>query len=155
MAINVRQLLENPTHLLTTEGTAEDSNLGYSPVTGLPISSSTQSALDLKQSLTLDHSSITYAGIIDLDLAALTGKLRTISLTGNLTLTTSNRANGRQVGLRLLCDATIRNLTFPVGWVFVGNTRPTAIQANKVGMLNLIFFGTNDSDCVASYGESV
>lgn len=116
-----------------------------------PISTATQTALDLKQGLTLDQSTITYAGTVDLDMAVLTGKVRTISLTGNLTFTTSNRANGRQVAIRLICDGTNRTLTFPAGWIFIGN-KPANISASKVGVLSLTFFGSADSDCVAAWG---
>ena len=104
-----------------------------------------------QQFRTADTDTITYAASVDLDMAALTGKYRTISLTGNLTFTTSNRAAGRQVTLRLLADGSARTLTFPAGWRFLG-TKPTEIAASKVGVLSLMFFGTADSDCVAAWG---
>jgi hypothetical protein len=96
-------------------------------------------------------SAITYAASVTLDMSALAGGYRTISLTGNLTFTTSNRASGRQVTIRLICDATQRTLTFPAGWVFLG-VKPSAIAASKTAVLSLTFFGTADTDCVAAYG---
>lgn len=97
------------------------------------------------------NSTITYALTVNLDMQAIAGLYRTISLTGNLTFTTSNRASGRTVVLRLICDATQRNLTFPADWKFVG-TKPSNIAANKTGILTLSYFGTADADCIAAYG---
>jgi len=94
---------------------------------------------------------LTYAATVDLDMATLNGTYQTISLTGNLTFTTSNRASGRETTLRLLADASLRTLTFPAGWRFVG-TKPASIAANKVAVLSLKFFGAADSDCVAAWG---
>jgi hypothetical protein len=99
----------------------------------------------------VNTNTISYAATVNLDLAALTGVFRTISLTGNLTFTTSNRATGRRVTLRLIADASTRTLTFPAGWKFVG-TKPANIAANKVGMLTLMLFGTADTDGVAAWG---
>jgi len=103
------------------------------------------------QPLTFASAAITYAATIDLDMAALTGLYRTISLTGNLTLTSSNRADGRTVTLRLICDGTLRTLTVPAGWVFLGS-KPANIAATKTGVLSLTFFGTADADCIAAWG---
>jgi hypothetical protein len=106
------------------------------------------------QPLTFASAAISYAATVDLDMAVLTGLFRTISLTGNLTLTTSNRAAGRTVTLRLVCDGTLRNLTVPAGWVFLGPTgsKPSSIAASKTGVLSLSFFGTADTDCIAAWG---
>jgi hypothetical protein len=100
---------------------------------------------------TFTANTITYGATVDLDMAARNGGYFTISLTGNLTFTTSNRAAGRTVTLRLICDGTQRTLTVPAGWVFVG-TKPANIAASKTAILSLSFFGTADSDCVAAYG---
>ena len=94
---------------------------------------------------------INYAASVALDMAALNGQYRTISLTGDLELTTANRAEGRTLVLRLIADGTERTLTFPAGWVFVG-TKPATIAASKTGVLSLTFFGTADTDCVAAWG---
>ena len=94
---------------------------------------------------------ITYAATVNLDMAAFDGQYRTISLSGNLTLATSNRAAGRTLVLRLISDGTQRTLTFPAGWVFVGS-RPANISASKSGILSLSFFGTADTDCIAAWG---
>lgn len=98
----------------------------------------------------LSFAPITYGATVDLDLAALDGQYRTITLTGNITFTTSNRAAGRTVVIRLLPGASERTLTFPADWVFV-SVIPTTIAANKTAILSLTFFGTNNSDCIATY----
>jgi hypothetical protein len=87
-------------------------------------------------------------------MAALSGLYCTIFLTGNLTLTTSNRAAGRFVSLRLVCDGTLRTLTVPAGWVFLGptGTKPSNIAASKTASLSLTYYGTAETDCIAAYG---
>jgi hypothetical protein len=95
-------------------------------------------------------SALTYSATTDLDMAALDVQTRTITLTGNITFTTSNRANGRTVTLRLLPGASQRTLTFPVEWPFVG-PKPASLAANKTAILSLTFFGSGDADCVAAY----
>lgn len=95
-------------------------------------------------------STTTYSATTDIDLTGSTS-LTTITLTGNLTLTTSNRAAGRSKTIRIIGDGSIRNLTFPAGWVFVGSSAPSSIAANKTAILTITFFGSNDSDCVAAW----
>jgi hypothetical protein len=97
------------------------------------------------------YAAITYAASVALDLSSLDGQYRTISLTGDLTLTTSNLATGRTVVIRIIADASQRTLTFPAGWKFLG-TKPANIAASKTGVLSLTFFGSADSDCVAAWG---
>ncbi len=93
---------------------------------------------------------ITYAGTIDLDMATLDGQVRTITLTGNLELTSLNRAAGRRVVLRLIPGASQRTLTVPSGWVFIC-AKPATIAANKTAVLSLTFFGSDNADCIAAY----
>jgi hypothetical protein len=102
------------------------------------------------QTKQVTSSTLTYAGTTNLDLAAITGTYQTVSLTGNITFTTSNRANGRTASIRIVCDGTNRNLAFPA-WKFIGAAAPASIAANKTAVLSLTFFGTADTDCVAAY----
>jgi len=95
-------------------------------------------------------STITYGATVALDLASLDAQYRTISLTGNLELTTSNLANGRTLVLRLVNDATQRNLTFPTDWKFLG-TKPANIAVSKTAVLSITAFGTTNADVVAAY----
>jgi hypothetical protein len=140
-------------YIRTFDGTANTANRSYTlqDKTGTiahvdDITATQAGALPV----TFNSNTITYAATVDLDMSALNGAYRTISLTGNLTLTTSNRAAGRSVVLRLICDATTRTLTFPTDWKFVG-TKPANIAASKTAILSLSFFGTADTDGVAAY----
>jgi hypothetical protein len=95
-------------------------------------------------------STITYGASVSLDFASLDAQYRTISLTGDLELTTSNLANGRTLVLRLVADASQRTLTFPTDWKFLGS-KPANIAASKTGVLSLTAFGTTNADVVAAY----
>lgn len=92
---------------------------------------------------------ITYAATTDLDFDL--EEVQTLSLTGNVTFTTSNRGSGRHKTIKILADATIRTLTFPA-WKFVG-TKPTQIAASKTAILTISGFGSADTDIVAAYAE--
>ena len=116
-----------------------------------PISTAIQTALDARALLAPAPATITYAASVALDITAINRTLRTISLTGDLTLTTTNRVAGGRTDLRLICDATIRTLTFPAGWIFTGAARPADIAASKTGHLILEWFGTADTDCLARW----
>jgi hypothetical protein len=93
------------------------------------------------------QSTLTYGATTNIDLAA--GGMRTITLTGDVTFTTSNRAAERTVTLRIIGDSSERTLTFP-SWVFVG-TEPATIAADKTAILTLTAFGTADTDIIAAY----
>lgn len=95
------------------------------------------------------HSVLTYAATtnIDFDLA----DYRSLTLAGNVTFTTSNRAAPKTVTIRIIGDGSARTFTFPAGWTFVGGTAPTGIAANKTGILTATCFGPNDSDIVYAY----
>jgi hypothetical protein len=96
------------------------------------------------------YGTITYASQITLDFATRDKQMATVSLTGNLEFLTSNLANGREVRLRLVCDATQRTLTFPTDWKFVC-LKPANIAASKVAILSLAAFGTTNADVIAAY----
>ena len=53
--------------------------------------------------------------------------------------------------MRLQSDGSLRTLTFPAGWRWIGGTAPASIAANKVALLWLWSFGTEESDIVARY----
>lgn len=76
---------------------------------------------------------------------------KSISLTGNITFTSSNVAADREIAIRIVSDGSLRTLTFPAGWVFVSSAAPTSIAANKTAILSLRAFGGTDSTVVASY----
>lgn len=93
-------------------------------------------------------STLTYAATTNIDFADK--RLQTLSLTGNVTLTSSNLVAGREVLLRVISDASIRTFTFPGTWVFVGAT-PANIAASKTGLLLLRSYGATDANVVANY----
>lgn len=71
------------------------------------------------------------------------------TLAHNVAFTSSNRADGRQKALRIVCDGTLRTLTFSEAWKFIGAAAPANIAASKTGILSLTCFGTNATDVVA------
>ena len=104
--------------------------------------------------LTPVGSSLGTSGTVDLDMAALTGSIQTIAVSGDITFTTSNRAAGRTVTLVLTEGGTAsRSLTFP-SWVFVGAAAPAAIDDQKV-VVTVTFMGAADTDGVAAAAVSV
>jgi hypothetical protein len=91
---------------------------------------------------------LTYAASVALDFDV--AQVQDLSLTGNVTLTTSNRGSGKSILLRIVCDATPRNFTFPA-WRFVPVAVPASIAASKIATLKLTCWGANDTDVVAEY----
>jgi hypothetical protein len=92
---------------------------------------------------------ITYASTVDLDLDLLHGRVDTITLTGPLTFTTSNLANGLVTGLRLIPGASARDLTFPVDWTFL-SAKPASLPADKIARLTIEAHGTTNADVIAA-----
>lgn len=96
---------------------------------------------------TANSNTTTYAATTTID---LTKNLQTVSLTGNVIFQTSNRTAGKYVTVRVICDGTLRTLTFP-SWKFVGTVAPANIVAGKVALLTLVCFGTAETDIIASW----
>lgn len=97
------------------------------------------------------HSTHTYAATITVD---FTGDgFKTLTITGDPTFATSNRAAGRSVTYRLDPGAAARTPTWAAGWNWVGAAAPTTLTANKEGVLTLTCFGTADTDVFAAYAE--
>ena len=99
--------------------------------------------------LVISQAIIPYAGTTNLNFDGL--GTQTITLAGNLTLTTSNLAAGKSLLVRIIADASLRTLTFPAGWRFVGGAAPANLAANKVALLRLQCFGSAEADVVARY----
>jgi hypothetical protein len=89
-------------------------------------------------------------GTVNINLSTQGGRYLTHDLSGTVTYTTSNRAVGRVVTLRIKAGGSERTLAFPA-WVFVGSAAPTTIAANKSAILTVTWFGTNETDAVAAY----
>jgi hypothetical protein len=73
-----------------------------------------------------------------------------ITLTSDTTFSAVGHGFGSRLELRILCDATPRNLVWPA-WKFVGGAAPASIAANKTALLQLWAFGLAESDIVARY----
>lgn len=95
-------------------------------------------------------SSLGTSGTVDLNMATLDGTYQTINLTGGITFTTSNRAAGRSVTVRLVAGGSSRSLAWP-SWVFVGSAAPSSLASGKTAVVTVTFFGTADTDGVAAY----
>lgn len=95
--------------------------------------------------------SLTYGATTNLDFADSALSMPSLSLTGDVIFTTSNKAIGKYKSVKIQSDATIRNYTFPSGWIWIGNTAPANIAATKTAILSLACYGPNDTDVVASY----
>lgn len=99
----------------------------------------------------LYHSSVTipYASSVALDFASVV-PYRTISVTGNMTLTSTNRSNSKSFCVRIVnSSGSARTLSVPSGWVFLNSAAPTTIASGKTGVLSLTCFGTAETDVVA------
>lgn len=127
------------------------SNVDNTSDTAKPISTLQASAIDAKAPLNVSISSLSYAGTVPLTFVdGITAK--TLTLAGNVILSASGYANGRQYIIKLTCDGTPRNFTFPAGWVFVGG-EPTGMTAGKRAVLSLMCFGASEADVLAAYSS--
>ena len=91
-----------------------------------------------------------YASTVNLDFSQ-EGYVAIGTLTGNITFTTSNLATGKALAVKVVCDGTPRNFTFPGTWKWLGAAAPASIAATKTAIISLTAFGAADSNVVASY----
>jgi hypothetical protein len=97
-------------------------------------------------------STLTYAATTDINfLSGGAAGIRTLSLTGDVTFTTSNLAAGQTMEIAITADGSSRNFTFPGSWVFVGGSAPASIAASKKAILRLTSTSTADSGVIATY----
>lgn len=135
--------IDTATYLTTTGNGSSLTGITQSQVSGLTTTDRPQFA-----NVRSTHSTLTYAATTDIDLD--TDGFQTVTLTGNITFTTSNRAAGRSKTIRIVGDSSLRTFTFP-GWTFVGAAAPASLAANKDAILTITAFGTADTDIVAAY----
>lgn len=95
---------------------------------------------------------LTYSSTVNIDFA--TSTYQTVSLTGNVTFTTSNLLAGRSTAVLIRCDSSTRNLTFP-SWTFLGISTPLTLTANKAALLILTAFGNTDANVYANYSAQL
>lgn len=93
-------------------------------------------------------------GTVNLDLAALAGTDQQITATGNITITTSNRAAGLRGRLRIAAGGSTRTLTWP-SWTAFGAALPTSLASGKVLRVAWECTGTTDASVDAVAVESV
>jgi hypothetical protein len=82
---------------------------------------------------------------------------RTINLSGTTAFSASNYGSGRAVSVRMVAGASTRAISFPNGWKWLGGgSGPTSVPANKVAMVSVVSYGSDESDVVAgwSYTDS-
>jgi hypothetical protein len=90
-------------------------------------------------------SSLGTTGTVNLDLAALTGTIQTITATGAITFTTSNRVSGRSFELRIAAGGSTRTLAWPA-WVAFGAALPTSLASGAVLSVAIRCLGTADTN---------
>ena len=89
------------------------------------------------------------SGTVNLDMASVHGTIQTITLTGNPTFTTSNRAAGREVTLIIAAGGSTRTITWP-SWLVVGGALPTTLASGKTLVVSVTFVDTTDAAAVAA-----
>ncbi len=88
-------------------------------------------------------------GTVDLDMAAVHGTIQTITATGDITFTTSNRAAGREVTLVIAAGGSSRTLAWP-SWLAVGAALPTTLASGKTLVVSVTFTGTTEGSGIAT-----
>ena len=89
------------------------------------------------------------SGTVNLDMASLHGTIQTITLSGNPTFTTLNRAAGREVTLVLAAGGSTRTITWP-SWIAVGAALPTSLASGKTLVATVTFVDTTDAAAIAA-----
>jgi hypothetical protein len=134
--------IDTSTYLTTTGNGSALTGITQSQVSGLTTTDRAAFA-----NVKAAHSTLTYAATTNIDMDG--DGFQTVTLTGNITFTTSNRAAGRSRTVRIIGDASPRTLSFP-SWKFVGAVAPTSLAAGKVLILTVTLFGSADTDGVAA-----
>jgi hypothetical protein len=99
-------------------------------------------------SWTPTHVALTFTSPTDIDFSD--GQFMSVSINGNLTLTGSGYAAGREVWLKITeTGGSSRTLAKPSGWVVVGGTFPSSLAANKTLLVHLIAYGGTEASVVA------
>jgi hypothetical protein len=102
--------------------------------------------------LTLDRfNTLTPAASVAIDTNPALPIFNSLSLDQDTTFSTSNLGDGRSASVRVVCDGTTRNLTFPGGWTWLGSGPPSSLAANDVGYLSITAYGATDADVVAAW----
>ena len=89
------------------------------------------------------------SGTVDLDMSALHGTIQTITASGTITFTTSNKAAGREVTLVIAAGGSSRTLAWP-SWTAVGAALPTSLASGKTLVVTVTFTGTTEASGIAA-----
>ena len=89
------------------------------------------------------------SGTVNLDMASLHGTIQTVTLSGNVTFTTSNRAAGREVTLVLAAGGSSRTLVWP-SWLAVGAALPTSLASGKTLVVSVTCTDSTDTATIAA-----
>ena len=109
-----------------------------------------QTAIDAKAPATRTvGTGLGTSGTVNLDMASLHGTIQTITLSGNPTFTTLNRAAGREVTLVLAAGGSTRTITWP-SWIAVGAALPTSLASGKTLVATVTFVDTTDAAAIAA-----
>lgn len=91
---------------------------------------------------------VTYAGTVDLP---ATGPRNTIiALTGDIVITISALAAGREFNLIMQADGTSRAITWPASIIWLG-TAPTSLAAGKTLRVQFLSTGTTAAAVIATF----
>ena len=126
----------------------DDDNTAFSVVNGAAFNDVLINKSASVRRLHTHQEQLPYASNIVLNFLSFGSKR--LTLTGNVTFSGTGFAYGTYLNLRILCDGTARNMSWP-GWKFVGAAAPASIAANKTALLHLWSFGLADTDVVAQY----
>lgn len=102
-------------------------------------------------SVRVNESTIPYGANITVNFDGST--LQTCNLSGDVTVATSNRGVGKSVALRVVADGTERTVALASGIRPLRELAPFTVPANKIGILSLTSYGSNESDTVAIWVE--
>lgn len=94
---------------------------------------------------------LSYSASVVLDFDITLPAYRDLTLAGDVTFTTANLKGGRAIVIRIAAGASLRDFTFPAGWVFLTSAAPASIAANKTGVLSITAFGATDATVIAAY----
>lgn len=83
-------------------------------------------------------------GTINLDMSTLHGSIQTITLTGDPTFTTSNKAAGKRLTLVLAAGGSTRTITWPA-WTAYGAALPTSLASGKSMIVDVFFTSTTEA----------
>jgi hypothetical protein len=93
---------------------------------------------------------LSYAASVILNFLPSLPPLKSVTLTGDITFTTSNLLASRNISVRVVGDTVSRNLVFPA-WKWLGGAVPTVLEANKTAILSLAAFSGADTGVIASW----